>query len=160
MLNGHGERRFTTGSLKTVFPVATPELLSFNQRSIGPRWEDFDELKNGEYELTFFADSKCSTDVLPTMAGSGSSRLLNKLTWDNAAIVSPATTKKLGIQDEDLLRLRAEGVELSAALVVPGQPTGSISIAIGYGRTQAGFVGGYTELGVAQQVVVDVQPLR
>jgi molybdopterin-containing oxidoreductase family iron-sulfur binding subunit len=148
----------------TAYPVVQPELLSFVVSAPSKRADlTFDELKNGEFELTFFADSKVHDG---RFANNGWLQevpdFLTKLTWDNAAILSPATAKRLGVEDEDLIKLRAEGVELEiAALVVPGQPTGSISLAIGYGRTAAGFVGGYTELGIAQQVVgVDVQPLR
>lgn len=148
----------------TAYPAVQPELLSFEVSAPTKRAElTFDELKNGEFELTFFADAKVHDG---RFANNGWLQevpdFLTKLTWDNAAILSPATAKRLGIEDEDLIKIRAEGIELKiAALVVPGQPTGSISLAIGYGRTAAGFVGGYTELGLAQQVVgVDVQPLR
>ena len=88
----------------TAFAIATPELLSFEVSAPAARAEKtFEELKNGEYELTFFADSKVLDG---RFANNGWLQevpdFLTKLTWDNAAIFSPATAKKLGIQDEDL----------------------------------------------------------
>ncbi len=58
-----------------------------------------------------------------------------KLTWDNAALVSPATARDLDVKDGDWLEIAAAGKTLTAAaLVAPGNADGSISIALGYGR--------------------------
>lgn len=82
-----------------------------------------------------------------------------KVTWDNVALVSPATAEKLGIRlnnfgplnivaeklgneiDYDII---ADVIEISAggrtiraaALVAPGHADDSISLALGYGRTE------------------------
>ena len=65
---------------------------------------------------------------------------VTKLTWDNAALVSPATAKKLGIRPDggqaaDLIEI-SDGRKTitAAALVAPGHADDSISIALGYGR--------------------------
>ena len=149
---------------ETAYPAATAELKEFSVEPPADRaLKSFSEFKNGEFELTFYADGKVYDG---RYANNGWLQevpdFLTKLTWDNAAIMSPATAASLGIEDEDLIALRVEGIQVDvAALVIPGQPAGSVSLAIGYGRTQAGFVGGYTELGTAQQVVgVDAQKLR
>jgi MoCo/4Fe-4S cofactor protein with predicted Tat translocation signal len=66
---------------------------------------------------------------------------LTKMTWDNAAIVAPATAKTLGVKADDLIKLRANGREIEAAVyVLPGQAADSITIALGYGRKAAGKV--------------------
>jgi Fe-S-cluster-containing dehydrogenase component len=85
---------------------------------------------------------------------------LTKLTWDNVAIFSPATARALGVEDEMLVRLEFAGrsVEMPA-YILPGQASGSVTVALGYGRTAAGHVGGHKELGVAP-VGVNVYPLR
>ena len=86
--------------------------------------------------------------------------LVSKLTWDNAALVSPATAKKLGVQIGSMVRLELAGRSLEMpAFVLPGQADGSIGVALGYGRTSAGLVGGSAQLGIAP-VGVNVTPLR
>ena len=67
---------------------------------------------------------------------------MNKLTWDNAALVSPATAKKLGVAQGDIIAIEraGRGIEV-AVLIQPGQADDSISIALGYGRVECGRVG-------------------
>ncbi|HEX2611478.1 MAG TPA: hypothetical protein VHK68_10745, partial [Gemmatimonadales bacterium] len=60
---------------------------------------------------------------------------ITKLTWDNAAMLSPATAAKLGAGTGDMIHLRVQGRELRIpALVVPGHADDSISLHLGYGR--------------------------
>jgi Fe-S-cluster-containing dehydrogenase component len=60
---------------------------------------------------------------------------VTKLTWDNAALVSPATAKKLGVDTGDLVQLRRAGETLNiAALVVPGHADDVTTLHFGYGR--------------------------
>jgi len=67
---------------------------------------------------------------------------VTKLTWDNAALISPATAKALGLANEDMARLTYEGRELETAVwIVPGQADSSIALMLGYGRYAAGRVG-------------------
>ncbi len=85
---------------------------------------------------------------------------VTKLTWDNAAWVSPATAKALGVKTGSVVRLALghQAVEIPV-YVLPGQAAGSIAVALGYGRTAAGRVGGDTAEGV-QPVGTDVYMLR
>jgi len=82
---------------------------------------------------------------------------LTKLTWDNVALVSPNTAKKLGLANPDYeqekkggeafvdtIELKLNGRAISKAVpawVMPGQPDDVITIQLGYGRTRAGRVG-------------------
>lgn len=67
---------------------------------------------------------------------------LTKLTWDNAALVSPRTAERLGVSNQDLAELSLGGRSIRAPIwIVPGQPHDSISLALGYGRTQSGRIG-------------------
>ncbi len=60
---------------------------------------------------------------------------MTKITWDNAALVSPATAKSLGITTGDMVALSSEGRTIEvAALVAPGHADQALSIALGYGR--------------------------
>ena len=68
---------------------------------------------------------------------------MTKLTWDNVALVSQATAKALGIKHSTLVQLaHGEHTVDVPAYIMPGQPDGSITVHLGYGRTAAGFVGG------------------
>jgi len=72
---------------------------------------------------------------------------ITKLTWDNAALVSPRTAERLGIANHELVELTRAGQTVRAPVwIVPGQPDDSISLAMGYGRTRTGRVG--TGIGV------------
>ena len=85
---------------------------------------------------------------------------LTKLTWDNAAIMSPATAKALGTMDEMVVQLQAGDQSLDISThVMPGWADGVIGVALGYGRKAAGSVGGLADEGAAS-VGVDVYPLR
>ncbi|MBI4166704.1 MAG: TAT-variant-translocated molybdopterin oxidoreductase, partial [Acidobacteria bacterium] len=67
---------------------------------------------------------------------------LTKLTWDNAALASVATAQKLGLQSEDVVKLRFGGREVTAPiLILPGHADGAVTLHLGYGRDRAGRVG-------------------
>ena len=78
---------------------------------------------------------------------------VTKLVWDNAALVSPADARMLGIKDGDWLKISAgnRSVE-AAALIAPGHADKSISIALGYGRQGVSHV--------MEKVGFDAYPLR
>jgi MoCo/4Fe-4S cofactor protein with predicted Tat translocation signal len=70
---------------------------------------------------------------------------ITKLTWDNAAIMSIGTAKKLGLKQGELVKLSQGEASVSLPVfVVPGHAEGSITVNLGYGRTRAGSVGGAT----------------
>ncbi len=60
---------------------------------------------------------------------------VTKLTWDNAAILSPTTARELGVTTGDVLALDLDGRKATAAaFVLPGQADHSVSLSLGYGR--------------------------
>ncbi|HPW54827.1 MAG: Fe-S-cluster-containing hydrogenase [Thermoanaerobaculaceae bacterium] len=66
---------------------------------------------------------------------------LSKLTWDNAALLAPATAARLGVRHGDVVTL-ALGREVEAPVIVmPGQAPGTVVLPLGGGRTAAGKVG-------------------
>jgi len=78
---------------------------------------------------------------------------LTKLTWDNAALISPATASRLTLISGDVVELRQGDRSLRIPVwLVPGQPADTITLHLGYGRTRAGRAGSGTG--------VDVTPLR
>ena len=105
------------------------------------------------------------TDVLQTMVGCRNlPNPLTKITWDNVALISPTTAKRLGInQNEDyndyaggelgttfintkggnlfsdLVTLNYQGGQIEKRVpmwIAPGQPDDVITIYMGYGRTR------------------------
>ncbi|MEI7864356.1 MAG: TAT-variant-translocated molybdopterin oxidoreductase [Chthoniobacterales bacterium] len=76
-----------------------------------------------------------------------------KLTWDNAALVSPATAKSLGLSTGEIVELSAGDRKIEvAALIAPGHADGALSIALGYGRVKITHV--------ADSVGFNAYPLR
>ena len=112
----------------------------------------------GSYEIVFRADP---TIYDGRFANNGwlqeLPKPLTKLTWDNVALVSPITARKLGLavpnyeQEKkggeafvDTIELKLNGRAISKAVpawVMPGQPDNVITIQLGYGRDRAGRVG-------------------
>jgi molybdopterin-containing oxidoreductase family iron-sulfur binding subunit len=67
---------------------------------------------------------------------------ITKLTWDNAAMISPATAQKLGLRHGEYVKLNLQGRETKAGIVlVPGHADDSVTLHLGYGRRRAGNVG-------------------
>ncbi len=94
---------------------------------------------------------------------------LNKITWDNVALISPRTAERLGINTDldereyaggvrgtsfintkggntfsDLVTLTYQGADMQKPVpmwVTPGQPDDVITLFMGYGRTRAGRIG-------------------
>jgi Fe-S-cluster-containing dehydrogenase component len=85
-------------------------------------------------------------------------RPVTKLTWDNAAIVSPKTAADLGVNidfawtggengraEADVVELTLDGRKLKAAVwILPGHADGVVTLHLGFGRERAGKVGNRT----------------
>ncbi len=67
---------------------------------------------------------------------------ITKLTWDNAAILSPGDAHRFGVDSGSLVELTYQGRKLRAPVwVQPGHVNGAITLHLGYGRTRAGRAG-------------------
>ena len=65
-----------------------------------------------------------------------------KLTWDNAALLSPATAQRLGVGNEDVVELRSGGNSVRAPIwIAPGHADDCVTLHVGSGRRRAGRVG-------------------
>jgi molybdopterin-containing oxidoreductase family iron-sulfur binding subunit len=113
---------------------------------------------SGSYELVFRTDP---TIYDGRFANNGwlqeLPKPLTKITWDNVALISANTAKKLGVAPQnyeedkrgrgamvDQLELKLNGRAISKAVpawIMPGQPDDVITIHLGYGRGRAGRVG-------------------
>jgi Fe-S-cluster-containing dehydrogenase component len=69
-------------------------------------------------------------------------RPFTKLTWENAALISSALAARENINHGDVIELTFRGRKLKAPVwIQPGQAENSITLHLGYGRTQVGHVG-------------------
>jgi molybdopterin-containing oxidoreductase family iron-sulfur binding subunit len=60
---------------------------------------------------------------------------ITKLTWDNAAMLSPTTAGQLGLTSGDIVEISLNGRNVTAPVqVVPGQADNTIVATLGYGR--------------------------
>jgi len=69
---------------------------------------------------------------------------LSKLMWDNAALMSVADSRRLGIDTGDMIEISVPGVKEAlkiAAFILPGQPVGVVGVSLGFGRISAGHIG-------------------
>jgi molybdopterin-containing oxidoreductase family iron-sulfur binding subunit len=67
---------------------------------------------------------------------------LTKLTWDNAALISPATAERQNLVSGDVVELRQGGRTLRIPVwLAPGQAPDTLTLHLGYGRTRAGRAG-------------------
>lgn len=86
---------------------------------------------------------------------------ITKITWDNAAQISPATADELGlfyktikgVETTDVVEISLGGRSIEiAVIVVPGHPDHTLTLPLGYGREVVGKVG--------QDTGFNVYPLR
>lgn len=63
---------------------------------------------------------------------------ITKLTWDNAALVSPSFATRFGVRTGDVVTLHARpGVLDAPVLIVPGHADDTVTLHLGYGRNGA-----------------------
>jgi Fe-S-cluster-containing dehydrogenase component/anaerobic selenocysteine-containing dehydrogenase len=69
-------------------------------------------------------------------------RPFTRLTWDNAALIAPATAQRLGVASNDLVEINVGGSKVKlAAMTLPGQAEDVVTLVLGYGRRAIGTIG-------------------
>ncbi len=135
------------GLLKdSQWPAVAPKLIEAEKTSVGN-----EQPASGELEVVFQRDASVYDG---RFANNGWLQELpdpmSRLTWDNAALIGPATAEKLGVASDQVVRVEVAGRSLELPVfVMPGQADGTVGIALGYGRTAAGHVGGSDQHKVA-----------
>jgi molybdopterin-containing oxidoreductase family iron-sulfur binding subunit len=96
-------------------------------------------LRDGELELDFYASPTLHDGRYANNAWLlEQPEPITKLTWDNAALLSPRTAARLGLDTQDVVELISRGRSLEApVLVVPGHADDAVSLWLGYGRQGA-----------------------
>ncbi len=68
-------------------------------------------------------------------------RPLTKLTWDNAALISPSLAENVKLKNGDVVELEAAGRKAKAPVwILPGHPENCVTVTLGYGRRRGGRV--------------------
>jgi len=69
-------------------------------------------------------------------------RPLTKITWDNTALMSPATATRLRVSNEDVVEIEVEGFRTQAPVwIMPLHPDNAVTISLGFGRGLSADVG-------------------
>jgi len=85
---------------------------------------------------------------------------LTKLTWDNAALISPGTADRLRLISGDVVELKQGGRSLRIPVwLSPGQAPDTVTLHLGYGRTRAGRAGNNTGFNVNGLRTLDAQDI-
>ncbi len=127
---------------KSGWDVATPQAGNGAASDIGAAIGKLAASKVGGYEIVFFASP---TVYDGRFANNGWLQEMpdpmSRLTWDNAAVMSPKTAKALGVAADEIVSIKVGGstVELST-FILPGQPENTIGLALGYGHTHLGQI--------------------
>jgi MoCo/4Fe-4S cofactor protein with predicted Tat translocation signal len=67
---------------------------------------------------------------------------MTKLTWDNAALIAPATAEAHELASGDIIAIQHDGRTHEVPVwIIPGHAKDSITLTVGYGRTRAGAIG-------------------
>jgi MoCo/4Fe-4S cofactor protein with predicted Tat translocation signal len=122
--------------------AAAPTKLAANAGAIGGALEALPDFKEG-VEVNFVADPSVYDG---RFANNGwlqeAPDPMTKLVWDNAALMSKDTADRLGLANEDLVKINVNGANLDLPVwIVPGHAKDSITVPLGYGRARAGRVG-------------------
>jgi len=76
---------------------------------------------------------------------------LTLLTWDNAALISPAMAESMGLSNGDQVELQQGNNSVTAPIwILPGHPDQAVTVTLGYGRpnVDAEFGGGFNAYAV------------
>ncbi|HEX3894684.1 MAG TPA: 4Fe-4S dicluster domain-containing protein [Rudaea sp.] len=121
---------------ETVSSVVSPALIAQNIEM--PSASDEDKL-----DILFRPDASISDGAHASNAWLQElPKPFTLLTWSNAAMLSPATAKRLGIVDEDIVQIDVAGTRIDApAITQSGLAENCVVLPLGYGRTRAGDVG-------------------
>ncbi len=110
--------------------------------------------KGGQYEIVFRLDPHVHDG---RFANNGwlqeCPKPINKITWDNFAIINGTTAAKLNLAPKDepyhatakMINITVDGKELAMpAWIQAGHPNDTVTVYLGYGRERAGNVGNKT----------------
>ncbi|RKH26165.1 4Fe-4S dicluster domain-containing protein [Corallococcus praedator] len=133
------ETRWETWVSEGVIPgtVATAVTASPDVGAAATTVSAYQPPASGDLEINFVADYKLLDGRFANNAWLQElPDPITKIVWDNAAILSPATAKKLGLESGQLAELEYGGRKLQVPVtILPGNADDTVTVALGYGRT-------------------------
>jgi MoCo/4Fe-4S cofactor protein with predicted Tat translocation signal len=128
----------------TTPPPGRAELRPLATPTLAPSQLTGTRRKNGELEVVFAPSASTYDGRFANNAWlQETPDFLTKVTWDNYALVSPATSIDLGLENDSIIQVKVGDRSIDVACyVMPGQARYSIGLVLGGGRTRAGRVGG------------------
>ena len=128
----------------TASPAAAVSITTFAAPALTATQLGSSRVKNGELEIVFAPSTSTFDGRFANNAWlQETPDFLTKVTWDNYALVSPATAEELGLKNDSIIKVKVGGRELAVACyTMPGQARFSIGLVLGGGRTAAGRIGG------------------
>ncbi|MEZ4361792.1 MAG: TAT-variant-translocated molybdopterin oxidoreductase [Kofleriaceae bacterium] len=138
------EQTVHDGFVASVVPAAVATNAEVPNLSLTPSQLSGTRRKNGELEVVFAPSTQTYDGRFANNAWlQETPDFLTKITWDNYALVSPATATDLGLENDTLIKVTIGERSMDlACYVMPGQAKYSIGLVLGGGRTNAGRVGG------------------
>jgi len=135
----------------TAWPVSKPSL---NASAAAAAMQSAPKADPKDFEVVFLRSSSVDDGRYANNSWlQETPDYVTKLVWDNAALISPADARMLGIKDGDWLKITAGDRSIeAAALIAPGHVDKSLSISLGYGRKGVSHV--------MDKVGFDAYPLR
>jgi molybdopterin-containing oxidoreductase family iron-sulfur binding subunit len=138
-------RGFTSTGAVKAGPVAAPGTAAAGRsaRPVNPATAATPDLPSslgpGQIEVVFAPDSRVRDGSFANNAWLQElPDPVTKLTWDNAAMLSPATAARLNLESGDSVVLAIEKATLEIpVLIVPGHADDAVTLPFGYGRTGA-----------------------
>jgi molybdopterin-containing oxidoreductase family iron-sulfur binding subunit len=83
---------------------------------------------------------------------------VSKIVWDNYAAISPKSAEELNLENNDLIEIiLADRKIVLPVFLQPGQANDFISVALGYGRSNAGPIG--TDVGVNANLLLSKESI-
>jgi MoCo/4Fe-4S cofactor protein with predicted Tat translocation signal len=143
-MNSVSEISDSTSTKKETAPVASNTSMNADLNSIASAITESAK-KTGELELKIYekvgigSGAQANNPWLQELPDP-----ISKATWDNYLAIPQSLAKDKGWKQGDLFDVSVNGKKLEKALPIviqPGQASGTVSIAIGYGRTKAGKCG-------------------
>ena len=130
-----------------TYNVSYQKQVSYNYGSFSRLENSKENNRTGEFEVCFY-----ESIALGNGMHSNNPWLMelpdpvSRHCWDNVAAISPVDAERLGILTGHLIKIGDQLI--LPALLQPGQAEGTISIAIGYGRSDSGPVASKTGVNV------------
>ncbi len=147
----------------TALPALTPEPVAGWAAALGPSPGVASPESSGVIEVVFREDSSVHDG---RFANNGwlqeLPRPITKITWENAALISPATAARLGVSTGDEIEISVGTRKvLAPAWIAPGHADDCVTAHLGYGRTHAGRMGdgaGFSAYGIRFSAIPWIAP--